>query len=99
MMDRDIIDVDEMNAMNETFDCSCKLQRTSNSEVYKSFENLSKNDIETNSIKKVESLIKNFLLLSKADKHNVSYIIELLETSNEKEKRTILQSLGLKYCT
>ena len=53
------------------------------------------NNKEQNMIENIERIIKEFLLLNDIEQHQVYYIIKVLETGNENEKRIICESIGL----
>lgn len=50
-------------------------------------------------IENVEFIIKQFVSLNEIEKHQVSYLIEMLDVGSEKEKRIIIESLGLENLT
>lgn len=46
-------------------------------------------------IENIESIIKSFLLLNNAERCQVSYLIDIINTGTESEKNMVIASLGL----
>lgn len=96
MLYEDYIDSDEMVALSEIWIDSSNVPHMDNDKLWELRNHDAKNNYM---IEDIESIIKNFLLLDAIEQHQVSYLIEMLDVGNEKEKRIILESLGLENIT